>query len=78
MDHSPNLAPISYRLLNEGEGVEQVNALLRESYQALADLGLRYQATHLIRLYEKRGYRLVGNHHWGVTNYMSVVMSKKL
>ena len=35
-------------------------------------------ADHLIRWYEKRGYRLVEHVSWGNTNYRSVVMSKTL
>ncbi|HEX2787719.1 MAG TPA: GNAT family N-acetyltransferase [Ignavibacteria bacterium] len=35
-------------------------------------------ATHLINFYSKRGYRHVGYIKWGVTNYRSVLMSKKL
>lgn len=36
------------------------------------------KALHLIKYYEKRGYRFIQNHQWDVTNYRSVVMSKKL
>ncbi len=36
------------------------------------------KAHHLISMYEKRGYRFVQNHQWSVTNYQSVVLSKKL
>ena len=35
-------------------------------------------ATDLIRMYEKRGYKRVAVTQWDVTNYLSVVMSKKL
>ena len=35
-------------------------------------------AEHLIRTYEKRGYRFIEYVQWEVTNYRSVVMSKKL
>ena len=35
-------------------------------------------ASHLIAMYKKRGYRLVGEADWDVTNYISVVMSKVL
>ena len=34
--------------------------------------------THLVRFYEKKGYKFVGNHQWKITNFRSVVMSKKL
>jgi len=36
------------------------------------------KALHLIKYYEKRGYRFIQHHQWDVTNYRSVVMSKKL
>lgn len=35
-------------------------------------------ADHLIKMYEARGYRFIEYHQWGITNYRSVVMSKKL
>jgi GNAT superfamily N-acetyltransferase len=35
-------------------------------------------ATHLIRSYEKRGYRIVGTVDWGATNYLSVILSKEI
>jgi GNAT superfamily N-acetyltransferase len=35
-------------------------------------------ATHLIRWYEKLGYRFIEYCDWDVTNYRSVVMSKEL
>lgn len=35
-------------------------------------------AEHLIRLYSKRGYRIVGEAQWELTNYKSVIMSKTL
>ncbi len=36
------------------------------------------KAIHLIKYYEKRGYRFIDFHQWDVTNYRSVVMSKNL
>jgi hypothetical protein len=36
------------------------------------------RAHHLIQMYEKRGYRFVEYFQWEVTNYRSVVLSKKL
>lgn len=36
------------------------------------------KASHLIQMYEKRGYQFVCYHQWSITNYRSVVMSKKL
>lgn len=35
-------------------------------------------AIHLIRMYRKRGYRIVGKANWDITNYTSVILSKKL
>jgi GNAT superfamily N-acetyltransferase len=35
-------------------------------------------ATHLIKMYERRGYNFIEFHQWNITNYRSVVMSKKL
>ncbi len=35
-------------------------------------------ALHLIRLYERRGYRFVEHVRWDVTNYRSVILSKRL
>jgi GNAT superfamily N-acetyltransferase len=36
------------------------------------------KALHLIEYYKKRGYRFIQHHNWEVTNYRSVIMSKKL
>lgn len=36
------------------------------------------QAIHLINYYSKRGYRFIEYTSWDVTNYRSVIMSKKL
>jgi GNAT superfamily N-acetyltransferase len=35
-------------------------------------------ATHLIDMYIVRGYRVVGKANWDITNYTSVILSKKL
>lgn len=35
-------------------------------------------AKHLIAIYQRRGYRLVGNADWSETNYQSVILSKRL
>ena len=35
-------------------------------------------ATHLIEMYSRRGYRLVGHADWEETNYRSVILSKGL
>ncbi|MCD6249415.1 MAG: GNAT family N-acetyltransferase [candidate division Zixibacteria bacterium] len=36
------------------------------------------QATHLIKWYERMGFRFVGHIDWEITNYRSVIMSKML
>ncbi len=35
-------------------------------------------ATYLVGLYERRGYRRVGTAQWGHTNYRSILLSKRL
>lgn len=35
-------------------------------------------ATHLIRLYERRGYRFITHAQWSHTNFRSVILSKRL
>ena len=35
-------------------------------------------AERLIRMYERRGYRVVCHADWDITNYRSVIMNKKL
>jgi GNAT superfamily N-acetyltransferase len=35
-------------------------------------------AAHLIRFYQKRGYREVGHAQWKTTNYRSVILSKRV
>lgn len=36
------------------------------------------KADHLIKMYNKRGYRFIQHHQWDITNYRSVVMSKTI
>ncbi|MBW1796697.1 MAG: GNAT family N-acetyltransferase, partial [Deltaproteobacteria bacterium] len=36
------------------------------------------QATHLINWYERLGYRFIEYVDWDVTNYRSVIMSKRV
>jgi len=36
------------------------------------------KALHLIEYYKKRDYRFIQYHQWDVTNYRSVIMSKRL
>ncbi len=35
-------------------------------------------ASHLIKMYSNRGYRIVDTADWDITNYTSVILSKKL
>lgn len=50
------------------------------SIEAVSELALDTAETahHLIRYYEKRGYRIVETIQWDSANYRSVVMSKTL
>jgi GNAT superfamily N-acetyltransferase len=36
------------------------------------------EATHLVELYRRRGYRHIAHAQWSHTNYRSVIMSKRL
>ena len=65
----------------QGQGLGQ--ALMQHAERAAAEMGAREvaidtseRAVHLIRWYERQGYRHVGYADWEVTNYRSVVMSK--
>lgn len=67
----------------QGRGLGQ--ALMEHAERAAARLGAAEvavdtseRATHLIRWYERLGYRRVGYADWDVTNYRSVVLSKTL
>lgn len=50
----------------------------RKLYLRELALDTAEEAKHLIDYYSKRGYRYIGNHQWSITNFRSVVMSKKL
>ena len=52
----------------------------RARAKGLAELALdtSEKATHLIGWYERHGWRIVEEIDWSVTNYRSVVMSKRL
>jgi GNAT superfamily N-acetyltransferase len=50
----------------------------RELHAKELALDTSEKALHLIRMYEKRGYRFIEFHQWDITNYRSVVMSKIL
>lgn len=65
----------------QGQGLGQV--LMEHAERAAARLGVMEaavdtseHATHLIRWYQRQGYRHVGYADWDVTNYRSVVLSK--
>lgn len=51
----------------------------RAQYLGFSELALdtSEHATHLIKMYEKRGYKFIEFHQWDITNYRSVVMSKR-
>jgi predicted N-acetyltransferase YhbS len=50
----------------------------RETGAAELALDTAEGARHLIRYYARRGYRQVGRVKWEVTNYRSVILSKRL
>ena len=58
--------------------VEIVEQLARKDGAAELALDTAEGAGHLIRFYEKRGYRFIEHAQWKVTNYRSVIMSKRL
>lgn len=60
------------RLLAEAERVA------REDGASKVALDTAEGANHLIAFYEKRGYGLVGTVDWHDTNYVSVLMAKRL
>lgn len=68
-------------LKGQGIGHELMNAAeayIRSQGASEAALDTAEGAKHLIRMYHQRGYRLVGKIDWQGTNYISVVMSKRL
>lgn len=65
----------------QGRGIgallmDKVELRARKTGAAEIALDTAEPATHLIELYTNRGYRIVGNVQWDVTNYRSVIMSK--
>ena len=58
--------------------VELVEQMAQNDGAAELALDTAEGATHLIRFYEKRGYRFIEHAQWTVTNYRSVIMSKRL
>lgn len=67
----------------QGNGVGR--ALLQAAEALAVEMGATHlaldtaaPATHLIELYERMGFRAIEEVQWNVTNYRSVVMSKRL
>ena len=58
--------------------VEMVERMAVEHGAAELALDTAEGAGHLIRFYAKRGYRFIEHAQWKVTNYRSVIMSKRL
>ena len=68
-------------LQNSGIGsrlMEFIETYAREKGIRELALDTSELAVHLIKFYEKRGYKFVHYHQWDIVNYRSVVMSKKL
>lgn len=61
-----------------GALLEHVELRARELNAAELALDTAESAQHLIDLYSKRGFRIVGNVKWEPVNYRSVIMSKAL
>lgn len=57
-------------------GVAERRALADRKIELACDTSAR--ARHLIDLYVRLGYRLVGRHRWPTTNYESLVLSKRI
>jgi GNAT superfamily N-acetyltransferase len=67
----------------QGKGIgallmDVVEARARETGATELALDTAEPAAHLIELYERRGYRFIEHAQWDVTNYRSVIMSKRL
>ena len=65
-----------YRAVNQSVEVTRTRIADGEGYIAVRDD--ESVGTHLIRLYERRGYRNVGIAQWDHTNYRSILLSKRL
>ncbi len=61
-----------------GQLVAHLERKARELGAAVLALDTAEGATHLVRWYERLGFRFVQHVQWDVTNYRSVVMSKSL
>lgn len=67
----------------QGDGIgsallNHVESRARELGAVELALDTAKPATHLIELYQRKGFRIVDEIQWDVTNYRSVVMSKRL
>ena len=58
--------------------VELIEQMAKDDGAAEMSLDTAEGAAHLIRFYEKRGYRFIEHAKWKVTNYRSVIMTKPL
>lgn len=58
--------------------LDEVEKLAKKDKAEELSLDTAEGAAHLINFYKKRGYRNVGFTKWHVTNYRSVLLSKKL
>lgn len=61
-----------------GRLLEHVEARAQELGMAELALDTAEGATHLIDFYGRRGWEIVGHTDWEVTNYRSVLMSKRI
>jgi GNAT superfamily N-acetyltransferase len=69
----------AHKGLGIGEALmSTVEARAKELAGVAIALDTAVRATKLIAMYERRGYRPIGNVQWDDTNYLSVVMSKVL
>jgi GNAT superfamily N-acetyltransferase len=67
----------------QGHGIgrllmDEVERLAWESGAAEIACDTAEGASHLIEMYSRRGYRIVGTVDWRDTNYLSVILSKEL
>jgi GNAT superfamily N-acetyltransferase len=60
------------------ELIRHLEARARELGAAELSIDTSEGATHLIALYERRGYRHIGYAQWEHTNFRSVLLSKRL
>jgi GNAT superfamily N-acetyltransferase len=58
--------------------MDHVEAFARNNGDVELALDTAKPAVHLIRWYRRRGYRFIEEVDWEITNYVSVVMSKRL